>query len=875
MPTLSARDPAFRARAASLNHPALPHAGESSLELREPASLAGGMLFPSRWTLGLLAAAPLLFVLQWLPLAEIAPPVLDSLRVLAKMAAVALALAISLLTWNTRKAQPLNFVLAGFAFFSVAVLAAAQVVMLPGMPGLAATAGDGVASSLRLSADFAGVAGLFAAALGPSRVGSAWALRAGAAAALAWIAVSLGLSALAPHWQHWTALATLRTELAAACAALVAVPLMLRRRHRDTASLLLLALAALLGAVGIGGGMGLSQSFPAASLLDEVYKVLACLLVYAALFREGVLVPSHRLIQNGRAVERDHRRFKQLFESAPDGLLLVDSTGGILHANPSAAAMFGWTTAGLVGQAVEVLIPAALRASHASMREGFQSRPQRREMGRGGPLMAARRDGGSFPVEIALSPQHDGDGWATLCIVRDVTERRRLEKTLMRQALQDSLTELPNRRHFSDSVSRALARAERDGGALTLMFIDLDHFKQVNDSFGHSVGDALLCEAARRLSEALRADDLLARMGGDEFAVLIQGGEPDDAAAVARKVLVALKPEFLCGTQALAIGASLGITLYPADGRSVEELLGNADLAMYQAKQRGRNTWCFFEPRMTEHLRERSALQHDLAHAIERGQFELAYQPRVRAADGGLAGFEALLRWRHPARGLVPPDQFIGLAEEGGLIVEIGEWVLREACLQASRWRAAGPSCLNLAVNVSTHQLRHAGFADCVRQVLLDTGWPAQQLELEITETALMEDPAEASTLLQSIHALGVRFAVDDFGTGYSSLAYLKAFPLHRLKVDRSFVQGLHDEGSDRVIASSIIALAQALGLQVTAEGVETAAQRDFLAQRACDELQGYLFSKPLPAADCELWLRSEHGVPQLATGALRENSHV
>ncbi|MBV8503317.1 MAG: EAL domain-containing protein [Paucibacter sp.] len=805
-----------------------------------------------------MAAALLLLCIQWLPILELSPHLLDSLRVMAKLAAAALALAISLLTWNTRRVQPLNFVFAGFSFFSVAVLAAVQIVMLPGMPGLAAAPDVGVANALQLAADASSVAGLFAAALGPSRAGSSAALRAGVAASVAWIAASIGLSTLAPSWTHWSELAALRSELATACAALIAVPLLLRRKQHGTTGFVLLALAASLGAIGVGGTAGLSQTQVPDCILDDAYKVLACLLVYAAMFREGVLAPWNRLVENGRAVDQDRRRFKQLFESAPDGLLLIDARGRILHANPAAGSLFGWPVNELTGQAVEVLIPVSRRANHSAMRTQYQAKPQPREMGRGGPLIAVRRDGCNFPVEIALAPQESGDGWTTLCIVRDVTERRRLEKTLLRQALHDSLTELPNRRYFRDSVSTALARAELNGAGLTLMFIDLDNFKQVNDSFGHSEGDALLCEVARRLSETLRADDLLARMGGDEFALLLAGAQPADAAAVAGKVLAALEPEFSRGPQALKIGASIGITLYPTDGKNVEELLGNADLAMYRAKQRGRNSWCFFEPRMTERLRERAALQHDLSHAVERGQLELAYQPRVDAVDGGLTGFEALLRWHHPARGKVPPDEFIGLAEESGLIVSIGEWVLREACAQAARWRAAGAGRLTIAVNVSTHQLRHAGFASSVQQVLLDTGWPAEQLELEITETALMEDPAEATAVLNSIHTLGVRFAVDDFGTGYSSLAYLKAFPLHRLKVDRSFVQGLHAEGSDRVIASSIIALAHALGLQVTAEGVETEAQRDFLLQRDCDELQGYLFSAPVSASDCEALLRAE-----------------
>ncbi|MDN3922922.1 bifunctional diguanylate cyclase/phosphodiesterase [Roseateles violae] len=807
------------------------------------------------------ATAALLAFAQSLPLSELRPPLLASLHVLVKMVGAAIALAISLLTWNTRRAQPLNFVIAGFGFFAVAVLAAMQLVMAPGMPGLAAAHDANAATVMLLSTDGAAIAALLAAALGPAHPGSPRALRAGIAVTGIWIAASIALARAALQWGPGTEQAAAYAELALAATALVAAGLLFLRHLRGAAAFALLAMAALLLAIGVAGGSGMPPLQHAGGIFSDGYKVLAGLLVYLALFRKGVLLPWHQLVESGRAVEVDRRRYKQLFESAPDGLLLVDGSGRILHANPAAAAMFGWASGELTGQRVEVLLPAALRHEHERARTRFDVSPQARQMGRGGSLTAARRDGGSFPVEIALVPQEFGDGHSTLCIVRDVTERRQLEETLMRQALHDALTELPNRRHFRDSVTKALAHAERHGGTLALVFIDLDNFKQVNDSFGHSEGDALLCQVARRLAQTLRGGDLLARMGGDEFAVLLVGAQQADAAAVAGKVLRVLEPDFAHGGQAFKVGASIGITMYPTDGRSVEELLSNADLAMYRAKHRGRNTWCFFEQRMTERLRERSSLQRELAHATKRGQFELAFQPRVHASDGALSGYEALLRWRHPLHGNVPPDVFISLAEESGLIVSIGEWVLREACAQAARWRAAGAADLTMAVNVSPHQLRHAGFAACVQQVLLETGWPARQLELEITETALMEDPREVAVLLHRINALGVRFAIDDFGTGYSSLAYLKTFPLHRLKVDRSFVQGLQVEGSDRVIAASIIALAHALGLEVTAEGVETADQRDFLREQRCDELQGYLFSAPISAAQCEAWL-TQKGIP-------------
>lgn len=555
------------------------------------------------------------------------------------------------------------------------------------------------------------------------------------------------------------------------------------------------------------------------------------------------------------SVQEERARYRQLFNNAPDGLLLVDEAGAIVQANPAAAAIFGWSMSELIGLPVDQLLPRRLRDRHQQLRAGFQAEPRTREMGRGLQLEAERRDGRAVPVEVALVPQTIGNGRSTLCIVRDVTERRRLERTLIRQAMHDAMTELPNRRYFSIRIGKALAHAERQGGTLAVLFIDLDNFKVINDTLGHTHGDEVVRQVSRRLNETVRAGDLLARMGGDEFALLLVDAEVQDAAAAAARVLCVMEPPFVHAEQTMKVGASIGIAMYPADGRSVGELLSHADLAMYRAKQRGRNSWCFFERGMTERLRERSSMQRDLEHALERGQFEVVFQPRVMAQSGKLTGFEALLRWRHPVRGNVPPDVFIALAEENGWIVPIGEWVLRESCAQASRWRDKGTGDFTMAVNVSTYQLRDAQFAERVQQVLVETGWPAHQLELEITETALMQDPRESAELLERITRLGVRLAVDDFGTGYSSLAYLKSFPLHRLKVDRSFVQGLHTNESDRVIAASIIALAHALGLQVTAEGVETADQRDYLVQRQCDELQGYLFSAPMSSAKCEAWL--------------------
>jgi diguanylate cyclase (GGDEF)-like protein/PAS domain S-box-containing protein len=817
------------------------------------------------WVLLVVAVATLLPFASSVPVFD--PPTLMRISPHAsvRMVGIALALAIFLLTWNTRRGQPVNVVLAGFGCLAAAVLGAVDMTLLPGAPDLASGPAGRISAILRLAAETAASASLLAAALGPTRPASVRTIRIGAALAVAQALLGICLAAFPPRWLEDIGLAA---ALVPPALAFLATGLLLRRRRRGQVTWRLLALAALLGGIGMLLGSWPHRNGTTPDIMADAYQMLAWLVAYRALFRIGVQGPRHRLIETGLAVEEERQRYRELFDTAPDGLLLVDPAGIVIEANPAAATMFGWSGGGLIGRPVEALVPRHLRANHEQARAHFMAAPRSREMGAGGSLMAQRHDGAVFPVEVALVPQEFGRRRATLCIVRDVTQRRQLEESLMRQALHDALTELPNRRHFRDSVTKSLAHAERHGSIQAVLFIDLDNFKHVNDSLGHSHGDELLRQVAQRLGQTVRAGDLLARMGGDEFALLLEGAGPEDAAAVAAKVLQALELPFRHGGQTMKVGASIGITLAPVDGRDVEELLSNADLAMYRAKEQGRNTWHFFEQRMTESLRARSALQQDLACAIERGQLSLAFQPRVRADDGSLTGFEALLRWQHPEHGNVAPDVFIRLAEESGQIVQIGEWALRESCAQAMRWRLGGGRALTMAVNVSTHQLRHAAFAVQVQQVLADTGWPAGQLELEITETALMEDPREAAVLLRRLVRLGVHLAVDDFGTGYSSLAYLKDFPLHRLKVDRSFVQGLGVASRDRVIASSIIQLAHALGLQVTAEGVETSLQREFLVQQQCDELQGYLFGVPLPPPACDVWLRTAVARPSLVAGS-------
>ncbi len=440
---------------------------------------------------------------------------------------------------------------------------------------------------------------------------------------------------------------------------------------------------------------------------------------------------------------------------------------------------------------------------------------------------------------------------------QDVTEARAAEAHIAYLAHFDQLTGLPNRAHWNERVHAELRAAMRHADTLGVLFLDLDHFKSVNDSLGHAVGDQLLSGVAGRLSGCLRENDFLARLGGDEFVVLLPRLEHrEDAAVVARKLLAALREPLLIGEQELSASASIGIAIYPDDGEDVSTLLKHADVAMYGAKDQGRNAYQFFKPEMDVHALERLLLENALRRAIERNELILHYQPQVAAEDGQIIGCEALVRWQHPDLGLLPPVQFISVAENSGLIVDLGEWVLETACRQQVEWQRQG-RLLSMAVNISALQFRQSGFTDTVRRILDETGANPKYLELELTESALMQPTPEVLSRMQRLRELGIRLALDDFGTGYSSLSYLKRLPINRLKIDRSFVRDLPTDAEDVAIASATLSLARNLGMEVVAEGVENEAQREFLKNKGCPVMQGYLFSKPLPADELESWMAS------------------
>jgi len=443
-------------------------------------------------------------------------------------------------------------------------------------------------------------------------------------------------------------------------------------------------------------------------------------------------------------------------------------------------------------------------------------------------------------------------------VARNITERLAAEERIRHLAQHDELTGLPNRAAFNRNVNHAINRALRYGRTLAILFIDLDRFKLINDTLGHEAGDRALEEIAERLQGCMRGSDTIARFGGDEFVILIEEfTAPSDIAGVVNKLLGAVKKPLKHKGQEFSLSASVGISSFPDDGKDTQTLLKNADIAMYRAKDKGRNTFQFYSPEMNVHSVERLAMESSLRMALGRGEFLLHYQPKVEINTGRMVGMEALIRWQHPELGLVFPEQFIPLAEETGLIVPIGEWVLRTACSQNRAWQQQGMCPLRIAVNLSARQFMHERLLEDVAEVLKQTGLDAEFLELELTESTVMQNPERTIKILNAFRAMGIHLAIDDFGTGYSSLAYIKQFPIDSLKVDQSFIEDIPSDENDVAITKAIIALAQSLKLKVVAEGVENAEQLSFLRDHICDQMQGYYCSKPLPEHEFVKFLRT------------------
>jgi len=489
-----------------------------------------------------------------------------------------------------------------------------------------------------------------------------------------------------------------------------------------------------------------------------------------------------------------------------------------------------------------------------------------------GEIWNRRKDGADYPEWLNISVVRDDAGAIInyIGVFADITSIKEAQDKLEYTAHHDSLTGLPNRLLFRDRLEQALAMSRRSGGGVALLFVDLDRFKVINDTLGHEAGDLLLQEVARRLVSCMREEDTVARMGGDEFVVIQRAiGQPEDAALLATRMLAEINRPFSLAGHEIVTSLSIGISLYPQDGEDVSTLLKNADAAMYRAKEKGRNGYQYYSNEMTAAGIERLELESDLRQALQRGELRVHYQPQVELATGQIVGAEALLRWQHASRGMIPPSVFIPMAEDNGMIGLLGEWVLDAACTDAVAWQTAGLPPLRVAVNVSGRQIGNDHVVDKVAAALKNSGLAPQLLEVEVTESVVMQDAARAISTLNALKDMGVTLAIDDFGTGYSSLSYLKRFPVNKLKIDKSFVDGMVDDPDDAAIVMAIIAMAQSLRHTVIAEGVETEAQAERLRAYGCDEMQGYLFSRPLPADQFVELLRNA-----LAPGAnVKENA--
>ncbi len=560
-------------------------------------------------------------------------------------------------------------------------------------------------------------------------------------------------------------------------------------------------------------------------------------------------ISKHRLAE--QAVRDSEGRLAKFMQASTEGIVF-QKDGRVVDVNPPMCELIGYRLDEMLGRPKLDFIAQEQVAKVAAVMVSGQETAYE--------SILVDKLGRQIPVEFIVRTMLRGGERLRMTIVRDLRDQHATQAHIHHLAHRDTLTGLPNRMSFMEQLDQLLLGAKADGSRMALLFIDLDHFKRVNDSLGHLVGDTLLRTVAARITSSLRATDIVARFGGDEFMVLLPGlpasGEPGaDVEEVAQKLLAAIELPLMAEGRPISVTPSVGIALYPQDGASPHELVKHADTAMYLAKSRGRANYQFFDPGMASAAYASLVMEGQLAQALERGEFELYFQPQVCARGGALVGAEALIRWNHPERGLLLPNEFIHLAERQRLMLRIGQWVLQEAARCIKRWHAIDLGVPTVAVNLSTLQFLSPGFIDAVAQVLPADGLDSGMLELELTERMLMDDMSEVKQRLSRLRAMGLRISVDDFGTGYSSLGHLKHLPIDKLKIDRSFIRDLPEARDSVAIASAIIQMGRSLGMTVIAEGVETAAQAEFLAAQGCDEFQGFLVSPALPLMQFEGWV--------------------
>jgi diguanylate cyclase (GGDEF)-like protein/PAS domain S-box-containing protein len=586
-------------------------------------------------------------------------------------------------------------------------------------------------------------------------------------------------------------------------------------------------------------------------------------------------INSHALLRSVRyAIERknmeealwaEQERAQVALNCIGDAVACTDSSGNITFLNIVAQTMTGWRLHEALGQPMDNIF----RLLNAATREVIQN-PMVRATGQNQTVhlpansVLMRRDGLEIPIEDSASPMHTRAGKATGAVIvfRDVSAARALALQVAHSAEHDFLTGLPNRVLLNDRINQAISAAPRNSQHIAVIFLDLDRFKYINDSLGHSTGDKLLQSIAKCLKACVRSGDTVSRQGGDEFVVLLTGlSQPEDSVIMSKRILEAIAQPHCIDQRDLRVSTSIGVSLYPHDGTDAETLIKNADTAMYQAKERGSHTCVFFMASMNARAVARQAIEESLRCAIDRQEFALHYQPKVNLITGKITGVEALLRWTHPTRGSVPPSQFISVAEDCGMIVPLGNWCLREACRQGQEWVNAGLPPITMAVNISAIEFRSDTFLAGILSILEETHFDPKCLELELTESVLMKHGRSSEFILNTLRERGVQIAVDDFGTGYSSLSYLKRFPLDALKIDRSFVHQITGQPIETTIVTAVINMGRSLNLRVIAEGVETQEELAFLQAHQCEEAQGYYFSRAIPAGEFAKLLRG--GIPK------------
>jgi predicted signal transduction protein with EAL and GGDEF domain len=580
-----------------------------------------------------------------------------------------------------------------------------------------------------------------------------------------------------------------------------------------------------------------------------------------------------RTLQSAAAMPRaEPGPFRALFEASTEGLLVCAADGKVLAANAAACRLLAVKARALVGRPV---------ADVLGQDDGAGAAPGAL---RDGEALTRGASGSQRLISVRLTPLANSGRRQSIVHLHDRGEQLQTQARLTQLANYDSLTGLPNRALFRDRLSMAMSRAQRTGVPIALMFLDLDRFKVINDSLGHEVGDRLLKHVARTLTHCLRNVDsvahaggepfvvsrlggeessviveepfVLSRLGGDEFTVIVEAiGTAEDAAVVARRLLDAVNAPFVVGEEEIVVSASIGISMYPTDDVDLDGLIRHTDMAMYRSKSLGRGTYSFFSDDLNAAVSSRVSLEGSLRRAIERNEFQLFFQPKAELRSGGITGVEALVRWHRPGHGIVPPDRFISVLEDTGMILPVGAWVIRAACQQLAAWDRMGLPPMRLAVNLSARQFRHLYLASLVEDSLRENSLDPKRLEIELTESLLMEDTETNRAMMENFRRMGVRLAIDDFGTGHSSLSYIKRFNVDTLKIDRTFVHSLPDSADDMAIVAAVVAMGRSMHMCVVAEGVETIEQAEVLRELGCDEMQGYLLARAMPGADFAAWL--------------------